>query len=57
MFMRRIFKKNKIWLTDEAIAKVEALPDPFLRFLIARDLETALVHPAIVCELERPAIW
>ena len=51
--LRRIFKKNKIWLTDKAIAKVEALPDTFLRFLIAHDLETALVHPAIVCELER----
>ncbi len=51
--LKRIFKKNKIWLTDEAIAKVDALPDTFLRFLIAHDLETALGHPAIVCELER----
>ncbi len=51
--LKRIFKKNKILLTDKAIAKVDALPDTFLRFLIAHDLETALVHPAIVCELER----
>ncbi len=51
--LRRIFKKNKIWLSDKAIAEVDALPDTFLRFLIAHDLETAQKHPAIVCELER----
>ncbi len=51
--LKRIFKKNKIWLTDKAISEVDALPDTFLRFLIAHDLETALIHPAIVCELER----
>ena len=49
----QIFTEKKIRLTDEAIAKVDALPNSFLRFLIAHDSETARQHPAIVCELER----
>ena len=41
----RMFRERQIWLTDEAIARVDALPDHFFSFLRQHDPELATRHP------------
>ena len=41
----RIFREKQIWLRDEAIARVDALPDYFCSFLRQHDPELAKRHP------------
>ena len=39
-----MFRERQIWLTDEAIARVDALPDYFFSFLRQHDPELATKH-------------
>ncbi len=41
----RTFREREIWLTDEAIARVDALPDHFFGFLREHDPVLAKKHP------------
>jgi hypothetical protein len=41
----RTFREKQIWLTDETIARVDALPDCFFSFLRQHDPELATRHP------------
>ena len=40
----RTFREREIWLTDEAIAKIDALPDHFFSFLRLHDPALAKRH-------------
>lgn len=43
----RIFRERGILLTEEAIAKMDALPETFLAWIVQHDAELAKRHPAI----------
>ena len=54
--LMRIFKKNKIRLTDKALAEVDALPETFLRFDLAAVVVVNLgAAPIAECFSEGPA--
>ena len=41
----RVFREDEIWLTDEAISKMDAMPDHFFSFLRQHDPALAHRHP------------
>ncbi len=49
----RTFREKQIWLTDEAIEKVDAMPGHFFSFLREHDPELAKRHPIYKAHLAK----